>query len=112
MSVSTKSMQTFGYCSACYYAFPALQAAFPGKPLYEPHTTVSLPPHTKERELARCVLAELNPSWENQFSHTFTEALTTVLPEYKLTQRKGQTERKREQRAKKIKIVSEINDHF
>ena len=34
------------------------------------------------------MLAELNPKWESKFSHTFTEALTTVVPEYKQKENK------------------------
>ena len=74
---STKKTHTLGYCSACYNAYPPLQAAFPGEPLYEPQVVVMLPPSTTEKSLARNVLAELNPKWESRFSHTFTEALTT-----------------------------------
>ena len=73
---------------------------------------MSLPQHATERDLTRNVLAELNPAWENRFSHTFTEALTKVVPEYQLVQKKGKNERKREQRSQKRKIVKEINDHF
>ena len=85
----TKVTHSMGYCTACYNAYPTLQAAFPEKPVYEPHTIVSLPASASERELARNVLAELNPTWENQFSHTFTEAIPKVVPECKLVRKKG-----------------------
>ena len=72
---------------------------------------LSLPASATERDLARDVLAELNPSWENKFSHTFTEAITTVLPECNLAQKKGKMEYKKE-RSRKRKIVAHINDRF
>ena len=73
--------------------------------MYEPHTIVRLPTSASERELARNVLAELNPTWENQFSHTFTEAIPNVVSECKLV-------RKNEERSQKRKIVTQINEQF
>ena len=61
----TKKNHSIGCCSACYNTYPSLQKAFPGKPTYEPQTVLSLPALSTERELARNVLAELNPTWEN-----------------------------------------------
>ena len=67
-----------------------------------------LPPSTTEKSLARNVLAELNPKWESKFSHTFTEALTTVVPEYA---KKGKNTKKKRTKITKAKDC-EINDHF
>ena len=63
----TKMNHSMGNCRACYNAYPSLQIAFPGKPVYEPQRVLSLPASATERDLARDVLAELNPSWENKF---------------------------------------------
>ena len=112
LPLGTKKKHSVSYCKACYDTYPSLQNAFPGKPVYEPEKIVSLPGAKSERELASEVLAELNTTWENQFSHTFTEAITTVLPECKLVQKRGKTENKKHDRAQKRKIVSHINDHF
>ena len=46
---STKKTYTLGYCSACYNAYPSLQAAFPGKPLYEPQVVVTLASRVKSQ---------------------------------------------------------------
>ena len=107
-----KVTHTMGYCTACYNAYPTLQAAFPEKPVYEHHKIVSLPAFSSEREFARNVLAELNHTWENRFSRTFTEAIPKVVPECNFVQKKGKMEKKNEEQAQKRKLVSEINEHF
>lgn len=73
LSEDMKQQHILSSCQACFDKHPALQRAYPGKPMYmyEPQTPtatmVSLPPLSKERDLARNVLAELNPMWENRF---------------------------------------------
>ena len=79
--------------------------------IQEPPRIFSLLTAAAERDLARNVLSELNPAWENQFSRTFTEAITKVLPECELVQNKARVEKKRKHRAQKRKIVAHINAH-
>ena len=71
-----------------------------------------LPSLTTESEQARSVLAELNPIWQNRFSHAFTESIPRLLPESNLAQKKTKTELKKDERVRKRKIITHINDHF
>ena len=50
------------------------------KPIYEPHIPINLPPLITEREQARKVLTDLNPSWQSRYSRPFTEAIASVVP--------------------------------
>ena len=112
LSATAKESHSLSCCNACYNSHPSLQKAYPGKPVYEPQTVMSLPALDTEKGLARSILAELNPIWENQFAHKFTEAILKLLPECKLVQKKTKTEHKREGRARKRKIVAHVNDHL
>ena len=69
---SDKRKHSVSCCRGCYDSHASLQNAFPGKPVYihEPTRILSLPTAATERDLARNVLSELNPAWENQiFPH-------------------------------------------
>lgn len=99
-----KQHHSMSYCNACYNAYPSQQKAFPGKPVYEPQTTVSIPDLSTERDSARGVLAELNLQWENKFSHSFTECIPTLVPESALVRRVGRTENKTKERAQKERL--------
>ena len=112
LSATAKESHSLSCCNACYNSHPSLQKAYPGKPVYEPQTVMSLPALDTEKGLVKSILAELNPIWENQFAHKFTAAIPKLLPECKLVQKKKKTEHKREDRARKRKIVAHVNDHL
>lgn len=76
-------MHSLYNCDACYN-ISSLQTAYPGKPVYE---IVNVPPLANERDVARKVLAELNPIWESCYSHSFVEAIPRMVQEYDLVKK-------------------------
>ena len=113
LPITVKKIHTISNCDARYNSYSFLQSTYPGKPLHEPEPQVvqQLPPLTKEKELTRIVLSELNPVWENRFNHTFTENLPKI-PEINLARKITKMEHKKEERGRKQQIVSHINEQF
>ena len=102
LPITVKKIHTISNCDACYNSYAFLQNTYPGKPLYEPepHVVQNLPPLTKEKELTRIVLSELNPVWEKRFHHAFTENLPKI-PEINLA-KKWNTKKKSEEESDKL----------
>lgn len=114
LSQETKAKHTLSSCAACFHDYSSLQDAYPGKPIYTPEslpaaTIVSLPPIVEEKDLAKAVLSELNPMWDNLFSHTLTDSIPNNLPSCNSVRKKPRMELKRQERACKRKIASHIN---
>ena len=112
LRTETKEMHSLCNCNACYNFFPALQKAYPGKPTYEPKVIVNIPPLAQEKAVARQVLAELNPIWESRYTHSFAESIPRMLPECNLVRKKCKVEKTEEDRRRKRKIVSDINNQL
>ena len=110
LPTESKEMHSLCSCDACYNTFPSLQKAYPGKPVYEPKITVNIPPLTKERDVTRQVLAELNPICESRYSHSSVQAIPRMLPESELVCKK--IEKKEDERKRKRNIVSHINNQL
>ena len=109
---AVKENHSLGNCNACYSLHLLLQQAFPDKPIYQPQIEVNISQLGTEKDSARKVLAQLNPIWQSQYSHSFTEAIPSVAPECNLVQKKTRTEQKRKDRHQKRKIVKDINEQF
>ena len=102
LSTTAKESHKLSNCDGCYNLYSSLQHAYPGKPFYESQVVVSLPPIIKENDLTRTVLSEINPKWENRFSHTFTESITNI-PELNLAHKKTKNEQKKRGKGTKAK---------
>ena len=112
LCTETKELHSLCNCNACYNIFPSLQQTYPGKPVYEPKVIVNIPSLAQERDVARQVLAELNPIWESRYAHSFAESIPRLVPECDLVNKKPKAEKHEDDRRRKRKIVSNINNQL
>ena len=103
---------------ACYRKHQDLQESFPGKPIFLPPPPIIQLPETagssqkEEKDLVRRVLSELNSTWEDKFTHTFSMSLPKNAPETQLCFKKSRPEKKREDRTQKRKLVQHITEQL
>ena len=102
LSGTQKQVHTLANCVACYCSHQDLQESFPGKPVFLPPPPIIQLPEIadsskrEEKDLAKRVLSELNSTWEDRFSHTFSMSLPRNAPETQLCIKKSRVEKKRE----------------
>ena len=101
LCTETKELHSLCNCNACYNIFPSLQQTYPGKPVYEPKVIVNIPSLAQERDVARQVLAELNPIWESRYAHSFAESIPRLVPECDLVNKKPKAEKHEDDRKRK-----------
>ena len=106
-------------CKECYFRHESLQTHFPSKPVYKPPSpvlSIELPKQkvskAQEKKLGREVLEELNVKWDEKFQRTLTSAIPKFVPEANLTPKVSRAKAKQDDRAKKRKLVSEVNQQF
>lgn len=66
----------------------------------------------KQKELAQKVLTEINTQWEDLYAHSFTDALPRNVPDANLAKKTPRAEQKKEDRARKRKLVEHINQQL
>ena len=86
---------------------------FPAKPVFV-LPIVTLPDQhdtsrKAEKQLAKRLLTEIDMQWEDRYEHSFTDMLPQNVPDTNLTKKKTKGERKKEERARKRKLVEYIN---
>ena len=103
LSGTQKQVHALANCVACYRSHQHLQESFPRKPVFlSPPPIIQLPEiadssKREEKDLARTVLSELNSTWEDRFSHTFSMSSPKNAPETQLCIKKiksGKEERR------------------
>ena len=118
LSVNKKKEHTLSHCTACSTNHMHLQEAFPGKPVFQitSSITLSLPETSthsrKEKQEVHKVLGDLNNHWEECYGHSYSSVLPRLAPETNLTNKRTRVERKQEDRKMKRKITSHINQQL
>ena len=100
-------------CQACCRNHANLQAAFPALPRYTAPSSIVLLPHSQESVAGttRKVLAELNKSYEEAFSQSFTEAAVQYCGRSEgIDKRKSKQEK--EVRAMQLKFRDSVNEQY
>ena len=113
LSDEDKSKHTLSSCKACYHEHQRLQELFPAKPVFV-LPIVTLPDQhdtsrKAEKQLAKRLLTEIDMQWEDRYEHSFIDMLPQNVPDTNLTKKKTKGERKKEERARKRKLVEYIN---
>ena len=104
LSVNKKKEHTLPHCTACSTNHVHLQETFPGKPVFQitSSITLSLPETSthsrKEKQEVRKVLGDLNNHWEECYGHSYSSVLPRLAPETNLTNKRTRVEWKQEDR--------------
>ena len=117
--LALKNKYTLANCVACYCSHQDWQEFFPGKPVFLPPPPIIQLPEiadSSKREekdlMRRRVLSELNSTWEDRFSHTFSMSLPKNAPETQLCIKESRVEKKREDQTQKRKLVQHITEQL